>query len=157
MGQVLRLQLQGHWQKAAETAQAARTTFPTYLELATQEAFSWLCAGDSAAAQQAFERFPGGIQLSERNPNIWLKAFIALKQRKPDAARDSLSIYLNQPLTPDEPIDGRVLLRLWDEDAEREAQHPAGYFPNLPPSLTGLPHTVTRTEYGPSVLAGLIE
>jgi tetratricopeptide (TPR) repeat protein len=156
LGQVLRLQLQGHWQKAAETAQTARTTFPTYIDIATQEAFSWLCAGDSAAAQQAFERFPNEIQLSERNPAAWLKAFIALKQDNLDAARESLSIYLNQPLNHDDPIDERALLRLWDEDAKRGGQHPAGYFPNLPPSLTGLPQTVTRTEYGPSVLAGLI-
>ena len=156
LGQLLRLQLQEQWQEAAKVAQTAREKLPTDIELATQEAFSWLCASEAKTALQALERFPYEIQNLERNPVAWLQAFIALKQDNLDAAQEFLAIYLNQSLNSDEPINERLLLRLWDEDAMRDGFNPAFYFPHLPPSITGLPQTVTRKQYGPSALEGLL-
>jgi len=154
LGQLLRLQLQEQWQEAAKVAQTAREKFPTDIELATQESFSWLCAGEAKTAQQALERFPKEFPDKERHPVRWLQAFIALKQQNQEAAQKFLAIYLNQSLNSDEPINERLLLRLWDEDAMRGGFHPAYYFPHLPPSLTGLPQTVTRKQYGSSALEG---
>ncbi|MDM8558245.1 AAA family ATPase [Candidatus Parabeggiatoa sp. HSG14] len=154
LGQILQLQLKEQWQQAAKIAQIAREKFPIDIELASQEAFSWLCANEAKMAQQALERFPNEFKQVERTPVKWLQAFIALKQDNLEAAQEFLAIYLNQPLNPDEPINEMLLLRLWDEDAMRGGgSHPAFYFPHLPPSLTGLPQTVTRKEYGPSALA----
>ena len=118
------------------------------MSLMSQEAFSWLCAGDADTAQRSLDRFPHEIILSEKSPNVWLQAFIALKRGDLKTTQEVLAIYLGRPLRPDEHIDEAFFVDLWAESSGRQmGSSPAFYFPNLPPSLTGLPTTLNRLQY----------
>jgi tetratricopeptide (TPR) repeat protein len=156
LGNSIRFQLQQNWQQAAEYARRCRSEFPTDFSLATQEAFSWLCAREPEAADSALSRFPGQIQSGESNSSGWLLAFIALRNGKMAEARQYLADYLGRDLT-DEDVNEVCLLRLWDTPVNPfTGAGPATFFPMLPPSLTGLAEPVTRQINSPPVLPDLL-
>jgi tetratricopeptide (TPR) repeat protein len=146
-------ELEGDWANAAERAARARAEFPRVLDLAVREAFARLCAGAPEAAIAALVQFPNLRDTEAGNPLDWLRAMIALTAGDLDSARHYLGAFLAAPVTGDTDDLRALLLRAWDESPLRdEALTVAYYFPHLPPRLTGLDHTITRRQFGPSAL-----
>lgn len=157
LADVLRQQVRGAWELAAQTAASRRTEFPSFFDLAAQEGFSWLCAGRPVEAAQALARFLGESRLDERNPTAWLNALIYSKQGNSEKADEFLAAYLGHPLAEGEHGDLYSLLRIWDEDAAVVGgQNPAFYFPVLSPKVTGLADAVIRCQGGAPVLPRML-
>lgn len=153
--EVFALQIDELWETAALKAKAARDTARNYIPLAMHEAFCWLAAGSPEQAAEALERFPGKIRPGSGTANSWLMALVSVLSGNMQQAQEALELYLDGPLKLGEEVDGRMLLRLWDESAGIPGPNPSYIFPHLPPSLTGLRETVTRLQHGPSVLPDL--
>jgi glycosyltransferase involved in cell wall biosynthesis/tetratricopeptide (TPR) repeat protein len=146
---VLRLEMDQLWERAATTAASFRPEFPTYLHLASQEAFCWLCAGFPDRAREALASYPRAQKREAGSAWFWLKAFVALRSGDRDVAADTFAAYLGRSLNADEEPTEAALLRLWDETATTlDESNLAYFFPFLPPSLTGLAAPVTRTQHG---------
>jgi glycosyltransferase involved in cell wall biosynthesis/tetratricopeptide (TPR) repeat protein len=156
LGGTVRLQIRQEWEQAADFARRGRVKFPTDVALATQEAFSRLCANQPEAAELALREFPRPIQMEKDSPNCWLAAFVALRNRTVAEARKWLAAYLGRPMMEDEEVSETRLLRLWDTAVEAFSAHPTSFFPTLPPSLTGLPEPVTRQLNSPPVLTDFL-
>lgn len=153
LGRVVRLQMQQEWKQAAECARHGRKEFPIFFFLNSQESFSWLCANQPEAAESSFFDHPNPIKLKQNSPNIWLIAFIALRNGKVAEVANYLACYLGRSLTDAEEVSEAHLLRLWDTPRESFAGRGISFFfPTLPPSLTGLPDVITRQPYSPPVL-----
>ena len=152
--EVIRIQVDGDWNAAAEKASFIDKVRANYFAVYAQEAFSWLCADHPEKARSALDRFPRPVEHRRSNPITWLACFIALRCLDPAVACELYSIYtgLMEPsgvkLCPSEAD----LLRIWDSPRPLSSPHPAYYFPTLPPSLTGLNQTITRTPQDGSVL-----
>jgi glycosyltransferase involved in cell wall biosynthesis/tetratricopeptide (TPR) repeat protein len=161
LGNVVRLQMQQKWEQAAEHARHGRSNFPTYLPLAIQEAFSWLCANRPEVAEQALREFPKPIKMSRDSAFSWLAAFIALRNRELTKALDRLATYLGHSLI-EEDVNEYRLLSLWDVPVESLpinlfGTRPAFFFPTLPPSVTGLAKPITLKFGGQPVLPHLLK
>jgi tetratricopeptide (TPR) repeat protein len=151
---VLSAELSGDWVKAAELAARSGAEHPRYLDLATREGFSRLCAGEPGEAVAALERFPQLRDTEAGNPLTWLRSLAALSAQDLDDAQGYLGLFLGSSVTGDLNDLRQRLLRAWDESPGSDSAQPvAHYFPHLPPSLTGLDHTITRRQFGPAVLS----
>lgn len=155
LASVLSAELSGDWVKAAELAARSGAEYPRYLDLATREGFSWLCASEPGEAVAALERFPQRREdTGAGSPLTWLRSMIALSAQDLDDARRYLGLFLGSSVTGDLNDLRQRLLQAWDESPGSEsAQRVAYYFPHLPPSVTGLDRTITRRQFGPAVLS----
>jgi len=144
LAEVLLKQLQGDWQAAAETAAKARASHPNYMALCSQEAFSWLSAGQPVKAQQALDRFPKPINYLAGYANTWLACFIALRNGDNETAARFYGIYRNDENQPAPVPDERDLLDSWNGPVPLATPHSAYLFATLPIALTGLSHAVNR-------------
>jgi glycosyltransferase involved in cell wall biosynthesis/tetratricopeptide (TPR) repeat protein len=134
--EVVRLQLRGEWRSAAEVAHGAPVTTAPLL---SQEAFSWLCAGESRNAKRAVDE----ITLSRLVKGVlWLQTFVELRNGDADAARANLERYLGRPLEPGESADESLLIELWEQSVSEPGPTAAHFFPMLPHQLTHLPSDV---------------
>ncbi len=150
---VFELQLQEDWHGAATYARTLRGVAPTNLTLLVHEAFCWLAAGLPAQAAEALHRFPGGVRIEAWAANTWMLAMAEASRGELGLAREAVEAYLGRGLEPGEEVSREMLLRLWDESAGVPGPNASYIFPHLPPSITGLPHGVTRYPSGPPVLA----
>lgn len=140
--QVLLLQGDGAWTKAAETA--ASTSSPA---LTAQRAFSLLCSGQVEAAEALVtaERVP------QNRSSAWLRALIALCARRSDLYAEEMAGAVGRQLSPAEARDPSLWFQVWDEIPSRLESYPAFYFPRLPATLTGLQVDLLRLpEQGPT-------
>ena len=155
LGRTILLQIQQEWEQAAEYARRGRSEFPTFIDLAIQEAFSRLCTNQPEVAEQALT-FDLKLRRGRGNSFLWLAAFIALRNGKPAEARDYLSDFLDYPLAEDEEVSEERLIRLWDQPIDLFGIAPNFVFPTLPPSLTGLAEPVTRQPNSPPLIPDLL-
>jgi glycosyltransferase involved in cell wall biosynthesis len=144
LAESLKRQLAGDWVAAAEAAHAGRKKAPTYLQLAIQEAFAWLCAREAEKARHALKEFPREIRSEVASPAAWLKTWIAIERSDTESARRHHATYLDRTVEDTAPPDRTALLALWNSRVPLFTPHPAYYHPTLPPNLTGLPEPVTR-------------
>lgn len=152
LGKIFLAQMQQDWRQAAEIARQGSLQFPTDSWLARQEAFSWLCCDDAAAADQALQNFPRPRYMKKSNPMAWLRALIDLRNGNLALAAADLEAYIGYAFQ-DEVVTQDFLLSLWDAPIDfQEESYVAFHFPILPPILTGLEATVTRAPYSPPVL-----
>lgn len=87
----------------------------------------------------------------------WLLAFIQLRLGNLDEAKQALVAHDEQNISLQD-VDEATLLNLWDQPSTTlEKYDLAYYFPTLPTVLTGLPYSVTRCVYHPSVLPAYIK
>lgn len=153
LAQTLLYQIQETWNDAAEYAELLRKSGLRYSTLATAEAFSWLCAYQP---ERALDAISGSLK-DERFFNHWLHAFIQLRLGNIEGAKQALRHY-NDQKQPLQDVDEAVLLTLWDQPSTTSKKFDlAYYFPVLPSAITGLPHSVTRIVYHPSVLTTYIK
>ena len=153
LAQTLLYQVQEHWNDAATYAGQMRWHGLQYPVLATAEAFSWLCVDQP---ERALDAISAHLQ-NERLHNHWLHAFIQLRVGDIDGASQALVAYDGQARSSQD-VNEAVLLALWDRPSTTLRQFDlAYYFPTLPPALTGLPHSVTRIPYHPSVLPAYVK
>ena len=155
LAEVLGLQLSEEWAEAASRAREARVEFPRYLQLAVQESFCWLAAGRPTEASAVLASFP--FQHGQGVPSAWLGSFVALRRGDREGGRELLSIYLGHPSEEVEEVDERTLLELWDSPVAFSTPHPSFYHSILPPSLTGLDHSITRPPTKEPVLPRSVE
>jgi tetratricopeptide (TPR) repeat protein len=156
LGKMLLAQMQQNWQQAAEIAEQDAIKFPAYVTLLSQAAFSWFCAGNTDKAKQTLQTF--AWQPKQGSPTLWLKAWIELKHGDRQLATESLSAYLGRPIREIEELNETFLLALWDNSIDMEEENNlAFYFPTLPPSLTGLDAPVTRLQFSPPILSGILK
>lgn len=153
LGKIYRLMILREWEAAAQLARQEKTRFPLYRPIMQAEAFCWLCINNLSAAEEALQ--PIIVQDKPFEPTHWFRTWVALKQHDRSTARDSLSFYLNRPISEQE-LSEQFLLELWDTaPTGRNRVDLAYYYPILPASLTGLPNDVVRIQYGPSVIIPL--
>jgi glycosyltransferase involved in cell wall biosynthesis len=152
LAEVLRLQIEGNWEAAAEKAHFIDEGYINYFLIYSQESFSWLCAGNPDNAKFALDRFPRVVQHEKASPNTWLACFIALRREDSIAAKEYYNIFtglsdtLGRNINPSESD----LLRIWDSPPPLSTPHPSYYFPTLPSALTGLPESISRSLLGES-------
>lgn len=149
LSQTLLYQVQERWEDAAKYAKNVRKSGAQNHLLATIEAFCWLCSGKAELALEAIF-----INLkSEQSFNQWLHAFIQLRLGNLEQAKQALVEYFGSETDSVEDIDKATLLNLWDQPSTTLDNYDlAYYFPILPTALTGLPYSVRRIVYHPSVL-----
>ncbi len=153
VGKVLRFVILREWESAAKVAHQEAVSFPRYFHLPETGAFCWLCVNNLSAAEEALQQII--VQDEPFEPIHWLRTWVALKQNNRSTARDSLSIYMNRPITEQE-LSEQFLLELWDTAPTIGSRVDLAYhFPILPALLTGLPNDVVRMPYGPSVITQL--
>src|SRR6185369_7319396 len=140
---LLRL-LAGDWEGAVSEARKGEIHRPTYWAICAQEGFSLLCAGRPEDAQVVFERFPLEIHCGKGNPNTWLACLIAIKRNDNDTARKLFDIYIGQSTKNDFIPSTEDLLHLWNTPVPLSTPHPGYYYSTLPPSITGLPYSISR-------------
>lgn len=156
LGKVLLAQMQQNWQQAAETAEQGAIKFPVYLPLIAQAAFSWFCAGNTDKAKQTLQNFR--LQPKQGLSFLWLKAWVELKHGERKLGTESLSAYLGRPIQELKELNETFLLALWDNSIDAEEENNlAFHFPTLPPSLTGLDKPVTRLQFSPPILSGILK
>ena len=152
LGEVLKLQEQGEWAKAAALAKNARADFPHYFTLAAQEAFSHLANDDAESALHVLDAF-SNLTFLQGSPHAWLATFVYLRCAQRDEAALTLVAYLGRPLDKSRELNEAFLLRLWDERENEAGNHRLCFhLPLLPPVLTGLSSTVRRVQFSPPVL-----
>lgn len=146
--------------QCSEDYQMAAITAETELDYPAcvhQAAFGWLVAGDSEKASKLLN----GTKLVRDNPAIdWLTGLVALRSSRGQLALMSLERSIDKSLSDEEALDPNLWLRIWDRVPIDVQVYPSFYFPRLPPSLTGLDHTLVRlasdaTALTESVLASL--
>ncbi|MDY6783699.1 MAG: CHAT domain-containing protein [Cyanobacteriota bacterium] len=153
LAQTLIYHIRNHWENAAEYARNVRKSGIRYPLLATIEAFSWLCCGQ---AERALDAIFANLK-EEQSFHHWLHSFIQLRLDNFEEAKQALATYDGR-LASLQEIDEATLLNLWDRPSTTLEQYDlAYYFPILPTALTGLPHSVTRVVYHPSVLPAHIK
>jgi tetratricopeptide (TPR) repeat protein len=154
-GMSLLAQMRGDWREAAEVAREGRLKVPNYMALAAQEAFCWLCIGNIKASQEAMVET---LSLKHGTPSMWLRTFIALRYGNQRRASELLSIYLGREIQSPEEVSEQFLLALWDNSIDSiDTTNLSFYFPTLPPILTGLDFSVTRSQFGPAILPDSIK
>ena len=152
-GRIIQLQLQDRWDTAADTVVGGLDLRQPRTFDAMQGVFSWLAAGHPARAEALLANFQDRISLKAGEAYAWLAAFVALERGDAEGTRQYAEIFLGHGLPEGVEVTRDQLLRLWDRESEMlGVPTPPFYFPHLPPRLTGLPETVTRLPYGPSVL-----
>jgi len=149
LAQTLLYQVQERWEDAAEYAKNVRKNGTQNPILANFEAFCWLCSGKAELALEAVF-----TNLNNEQSFIqWLHAFIQLRLGNLEQAKQALAAYLGNETDSVEDVDQATLLNLWDQPSTTLNNYDlAYYFPILPTALTGLPYSVTRIVYHPSVL-----
>jgi tetratricopeptide (TPR) repeat protein len=146
LGNVLLLQLEGKWSRAAEMAKASLAEFPRYLALASSEALSRLALGDSEAAWAALNRFQG-LTVEKSDPHSWLAAFIHLRRNAVANASAMLAKYLGREVHQSE-VTADFMLRLWDQEIDcPDGDRLCFTFPVLPSALTGLTQPICRVPF----------
>lgn len=149
----LRLVAAEQWVQAARHARRGLLIAENHAGLTVIESFCWLVAGNNELALRCLEESPIELRLDRGSSLSWLLTFVALRNSRFARAKEAAEGYLGRALRPDEKLDEPMLLRLWDESVLQPGPNPAFIFPHLPPSLTGLPYTVTRLPNGPPVFA----
>ena len=143
LGNALLLQLDGEWTRAAEQAGQGIEHRPT-IPLCLVQAFSWLAAGRAEEAQNALNRFPRPIEHGKGSPVTWLASFVALRCGRPGDARQLFTLYVGKDEQVPETLTEIDLLGCWNGPVPLSTPHPAYYWSTLPPSITGLEHSVRR-------------
>jgi len=153
LAQTLLYQVQDRWEDAAEYVEQIRQKGIQSNQLVISEAFSWLCAG---LPEQALDALSSPLK-GEKSARQWLYAFIQFHLGNLEEAKKALAAY-DKELSILNEVNREILLTLWDQPSIKLEQFDlAYYFPTLPPLLTGLPHSVTRITFHPSVLPDSIK
>ena len=153
LAQTLLYQIQERWIDAAKYAEQKRTNGLIYPALVTEEAFSWLCTKQPKHALNAISATPEKKQFH----NHWLYAFIQLKLNNFEEAKEAL-VTCDYHATSLQDVNEAILLTLWDQPSNPLEQYDlAYYFPTLPGVLTGLPQSVTRIPFHPSVMSNYLK
>lgn len=143
----------GDWRGAAERARIERRRYPSFVHLALHEALCLLGANAPDEAQDALDRFPGGVRFSTRIAATWLAALVALRAGDVARGQSLTAIYLAAPAPASPSVLERMLIREWDTRVRTLGEaNPALNFPILPPTLSGLSAPVIRPQHGPPVL-----
>jgi hypothetical protein len=148
--EIMREQLSGDWQRAAETGETHRDAFRAHY-VAGATALAWLCVGHPDRAQAIL----GGMTIDYHvlTSSAWLHAFVLLRLGDSAGASEVVRACPSAGVAHPEQVTEEDLLRWWDRTPElSEDNSPAYWHPILPPSLTGLDATVVRPPFGPPIL-----
>ncbi|NUT53093.1 MAG: glycosyltransferase [Saccharothrix sp.] len=155
LGDILVLQARGRWRESAELAHEAASRPPRLVHYSVCEAIAWLAEKQPAKAREALRDAPdNSVRRMEREGKDWLAALVELSDHRPRPAAEKLARYLGETKVPTASDEIRaLLLRLWDTRIATEGEfNPSFHIPVLPPSITGLPGSVHRPQYGGPVL-----
>ncbi|MBI3165257.1 MAG: CHAT domain-containing protein, partial [Chloroflexi bacterium] len=137
------LQIQGHWNEAAEYAKQWRSS--GHPSIIAAEAFSWLCVSQPIRALEAIS-----VSDDKRTYKFWLLAFIYLRLGNLEKAKQMLAMYNLKVLPSVDIIDEKTLINEWFRPPTDLKQLDLIFcFPILPPALTGLPQAITMLSYQP--------
>jgi tetratricopeptide (TPR) repeat protein len=143
----------GDVRRAFSILATARAQFPHDLHLAAAEAFCCLVDRNPSKALDCLTSVPRE-EYRKIQPLRWLEAFIHVRREDIDSASEAVASLVGRPIAKPQEVTEAFLLRLWDQqETAQGSQYICGYFPVLPPQLSGGAAVVRRLPFAKPALS----